>query len=308
MKSCKATATTLSPCVLLDPDIQELIYSVLDIKELLAVDLVCKGTRVAKDKYLKAIQSYAFNKVERFINFIADYRVGKGMLADLKPIDLIDGYYDCTQLGSAWKFASHMDYDLEVKTIEIRSRLICCANTREDCHNKNMTLPTDVFALESQCRCEMQKHIQDIFICHFAWCVNNSVLFAWRVKRCTELSTRTELLDNVTDVKELAANMIQMALHSTPELTFKVSALDTGIYREICTGKTHYRLMISTQAHDYMQQRGLSLIQMRLEEINMHLSFSSLAEALYTNTTVIDYNQDPIIYATGLEILQKCLE
>lgn len=289
MKSCKATATTLSPCVMLDPDIQELIYSVLDIKELLSVDLVCKGTRVAKDKYLKAIQSYAFNKVERFLSFIADYQVGKGKLAHLKPIDLIGGFYDCTQLDSAWKFASNIDYDLEVRTIEIHSKLDRCANTRETCQNTNTTLPIEVPVLESQCHKQLRRHIEDIFICHFA----------------LGLKIRADNL-NFT---ELTTKMVQIALHSTPELTFKLSALDTAIYRDTltATGTSHYRLMMSTQAHDYLQQRGLSAINQRFEENNI-IGIRPLAQALYNNTTIIDGNQDPIIYATGLEILQICRE
>ena len=301
MKSCKATVITLSPCVLLDPDIQELIYSVLDIKELLSVDLVCKGTRVTKDKYLKAIQSYAFNKVERFLNFIAEYRVGKGILAHLKPVDLIDGFYDSTQLDSAWKFASNIDNDLEIRTIEIRNKLIHCANTRETSENTNTALPIEVPVLESLCRKQLKRHIEDIFICHFA----------------LGLKIRADNL-NFT---ELTTKMVQMALHSTPELTFKLSALDTAIYREtipayspsgyptpIATIVTsHYRLMMSTQAHDYLQQRGLSAINQRFEENNI-IGIRPLAQALYKNTTIIDGNQDPIIYATGLEILQICRE
>jgi hypothetical protein len=286
MKSCKATATTLSPCVLLDPDIQELIYSVLDIKELLSVDLVCKGTRVAKDKYLKAIQSYAFNKVERILSLpIADYRVGKGKLAHIKPIDLIDGFYDCTQLDSAWKFASNMDYDLEISTLKIRKKMV--------------DLNGDQF-LESLCRKQLQRHIEDIFICHFA---------AW----VSRMAAAHYAISGSTWQHDDLIKMVQMALHSTPELTFKLSALDTAIYRDTpdmslsTTTTPHYRLMMSTQAHDYLQQRGISAINQRFEENNIH-HLPPSQHVLYINTDIIDGNQDPIIYATGLEILHICRE
>ena len=122
---CATTDQALSPCVLLDPDIQELIYNFLGLQELLSVDSVCKSTRVTKDKYLKAIQAHTFNKVQRFVDRILPQLkwLDKVIISAIKPYDFI-AKYDTTQLHRAWEHALKIDGALDVWswTIDPRPR------------------------------------------------------------------------------------------------------------------------------------------------------------------------------------------
>lgn len=274
--------------LLCDPDLQCMIYRFLGVRDLVSVHAVSSKTTVTKDIYLKAIQSYANNKVERFVMMTQPF------LKDMKEYDFLA---NVSRLDDAWHFASKIDNDLYAIILE---DVIEWRNNRyRKDPPRSLGSIHDIVRLEQEYQLRIRKtpfkrHFEDLYLLYYVWCL-----------------CKSRKHDNLV---KWAESTILMVLHSTPELTFKTSC---GCdWMEIFRHNNDYKLFMSRLVFKYMALYGLHNIEMRMHRKGICIPgkkrFKKRDLELQDNQFIVietgDHQSDPLVYATGLEMLIRIRE
>ena len=275
--------------LLCDPDLQCMICRFLGVRDLVSVHAVSSKTTVTKDIYLKAIQSYANNKVERFVMMTQPF------LKDMKEYDFLA---NVSRLDDAWHFASKIDNNLYATILEdvIKWKNRWRKYPPVSLGSLGSLSMHNVVQEYQLCirNTPFKRHFEDLYLLYYVWCL-----------------CKSRKHDNLV---KWAESTILMVLHSTPELTFKTSC---GCdWMEIFRHNNDYKLFMPRLVFKYMAHYGLRNIKMRMNRKGICIPgkkrFEKRDLELQDNQFIVietgDPYSDPGVYATGLEMLIRIRE